>query len=162
MKLRKYFSIAAVLISFFALADTASAQRRVRLHETRGQVVNKAQVKAIIERVETRVDYFVKQFDKSLDRSRLDGSDREDQLNKRAKDLEHATDDMRKHFDVTDKWIDNRDEVRKCLNIASDIDKAMRNRRLGGVTETNWANVRFELNSLADVYNMPKVGAGAY
>lgn len=157
----KYFSIAAIIVSVFALSGTASGQR-MRPRETRGHVVNKAQVKAIINRVETRVDYFVKQFDKSLDRSRLNGSDREDQLNKRAKDLEHATDDMRKHFDVTDKWIDNRDEVRKCLNIATDINTAMVNRKLGGVTETNWANVRYELNTLADVYNLPRVGAAAY
>ena len=147
------------VIMLFGLAGEASAQRR---REVRGRGLTKAQVKAIVNRVETRVDHFVKQYDKSLDRSKLNGTSREDWLNKRADDLEHATDEMRKHFDVSDQWIDNKDEVRKCLNIASDINKSMNTHNFGAATEANWANVRFELNSLADVYNLPRVGASAY
>jgi len=119
-------------------------------------------VKLIINRVEDRVDNFVKNFDRSLDRSRLDGSSREDWLNKRARDLESATDELAREFNRRDAWAENRDEVRRCLNIASDIDRNMRNYRYGSGTEANWARVRFELNSLADVYNMAKVGAAAY
>lgn len=155
----------SIILSIFALAfvtlaasATANAQRR----EVRGLYLNKSQVKSIINRVETRVDYFVGQYDKALDRSRLDGSNREDWLNQRAKDLERATDDMRERFDRSDRWSDNKDEVRRCLNIATDIDRNMRKRKFGRNAETNWANVRFELNSLADVYNLPKVGSAAY
>lgn len=148
---------AALLL--FAAADTTNAQRR---REVRGRGMNKAQVKAIINRVENRVDNFKENFDKSLDRSRLNGTSREDWLNNRAKDLEKATDELRREFDRRDAWIENRDEVRKCLDIASDIDRNMRNYRYGAATENNWSRVRFELNSLADVYNMPKVGTMAY
>ena len=125
-------------------------------------MMTKAQVKAVIDRVENRVDNFVKNYDRSLDRSRLNDTNREDRLNNRARDLENATDELAREFDRRDTWAENRDEVRKCLNIASDIDRNMRNRRLGRETEQNWANVRFELNTLADIYNMPKVGAAAY
>ncbi len=147
-------AVAVVLVS----ADNASAQRR----ESRGRNLTKAQVNAIINRVETRVDNFVKNFDKALDRSRLDGSSREDWLNRRAKDLGKATDELRREFDRRDAWIENKDEVRKCLNIASDIDRNMRNYNFGPTTESNWARVRYELNTLADVYNLPRVGAGTY
>lgn len=160
--MKRSFKLIAGLAAFlilFAAADTANAQRR---REVRGRALNKAQVKAIINRVEDRVDNFVKNFDRSLDHSRLDGTPREDWLNKRAKDLESATDELAREFDRRDAWIENREEVRRCLNIASDIDRNMRNYRYGAVTEGNWARVRFELNSLADVYNMPKVGAPAY
>ncbi len=148
-----------VVVMLFAMADTASGQRR---REVRGRALNKAQVKLIINRVEDRVDNFVKNFDKSLDRSRLDGSSREDWLNKRAKDLESATDELSREFDRRDAWAENREEVRRCLNIATDIDRNMKNYRYGSATEGNWARVRFELNSLADAYNIPKVGAAAY
>ena len=149
----------AVVLMVFVMFDTANAQRR---REVRGRVLNKAQVKVIINRVEDRVDNFVKNFDRSLDHSKLNGSSREDWLNKRARDLESATDELSREFNRRDAWVENKDEVRRCLNIASDIDRNIRNYRYGAVTEGNWANVRFELNSLADVYNMPKVSSSTY
>ena len=150
---------ASLLLFIFAVADSANAQRR---REARGRGMTKAQVKAVIDRVEDRVDNFVKNYDKSLDRSRLNGSDREDWLNKRARDLESATDELSREFQRRDAWIENKDEVRQCLNIATDLDRNMRNYRLRAVTEGNWSRVRFELNTLADIYNLPKVGAKVY
>ena len=158
-KMIKVLTIAGILLTIFAMSDTANAQRR---REVRGRGMNKVQVKSIINRVEDRVDNFVKNFDRSLDRSRLNGTSREDWLNKRARDLESATDELAREFDRRDAWAENRDEVRRCLDIASDIDRNMRNYRYGSAAESNWARVRFELNSLADVYNMPKVGAATY
>jgi hypothetical protein len=151
---------AASILLVLMFADTGNAQRRYR--ESRGRGMNKAQVKAVINRVEDRVDNFVRNFDKSLDRSRLNGTSREDWLNNRARDLERATDELAREFDRRDAWIENKDETRRCLNIASDIDRNMRNYRYGGATEANWARVRFELNTLADIYNLPKVGSNAY
>jgi hypothetical protein len=161
--MKKYFvnmfvGLAAVLM-VLSLVSESSAQRR---RESRGKMRSKAEVKAVINRVEDRVDNFVKNYDKSLDRSRLNGSSREDWLMKRARDLEGATDELAREFDRNDAWIENKDEVRKCLNIASDIDRNMRNYRFGSAAESNWSRVRYELNTLADVYNLPKVGAGAY
>ena len=123
--------------------------------------ISKGDVDRIIRNVENRTDVFVKQFDNALDNSRLNGTRREDNLNQRARDLESATDELRREFDRRDRWDDNRDEVRKCLNIASDINVAMRNRRLNRATQNNWANVRSELNTLARVYDLPAIG-GAY
>ncbi len=157
--LKSLIGIAAVLMIFTMFDTTANAQRR---REVRGRGLTKAQVKVIVNRVEDRVDNFVKNYDSSLDRSRLDGSSREDWLNKRAKDLESATDELSREFDRRDAWAENREEVRRCLNIATDIDRNMRNYRFGSVTESNWGRVRFELNSLADVYNIPRVGAAVY
>ena len=146
------------VVTLFVVADTASAQRR----EVRGRNLSKAQVNAIVNRVENRVDNFVKNYDKALDRSKLNGSSREDWLNKRAKDLETATDELRREFDRRDAWAENKDEVRRCLNIATDIDRNIRNYKFGAAAEGNWNKVRFELNSLSDVYNLPRVGANAY
>lgn len=155
----KGLTAAAAVFVVLMMFDTANGQRR---REVRGRALTKAQVKVIINRVEDRVDNFKKNFDRSLDRSRLDGTTREDWLNKRAGDLESATDELAREFDRRDAWAENREEVRRCLNIASDIDRNIRNYRYGAATESNWAAVRFELNSLADVYNIPRVGAAAY
>lgn len=155
----KMFVGLAAVVMILTFADVSNAQRR---RESRGRGMTKAQVKAVINRVEDRVDNFVKNYDKSLDRSKLDGSSREDWLMKRARDLESATDELAREFDRRDAWIENKDEVRRCLNIASDIDRNMKNYRFGAATESNWARVRYELNTLADIYNLPKVGSSAY
>jgi Skp family chaperone for outer membrane proteins len=154
----KLFAIFTVLFSVAVLADSTFAQPR----RARGKVYTKAEVKQIIKRVETRLDNFVKQYDKSLDNSSLNGSNKEDWLNKRAKNLENATDELRREFDKRDLWIENKDEVRKCMNIATDIDKNMKNKRYGNTTEDNWRAVVYELNTLAKLYNVPQVGSSAY
>ena len=150
------FFFAAIFAVTVSTATEADAQRRNRPNR-----IAKAQVDRIIRNVEERTDRFVQQFDNSLDKSRLDGTRREDNLNQRARDLESATDELRREFDRRDRWDENRDEVRRCLNIATDINVAMRNRRLNRATENNWVNVRAELNALARVYGLPGIG-GAY
>lgn len=150
----------AAVLMILGLADVSFGQRNRR--EGRGQMKSKAQVKEIINRVEDRVDNFKSNYDKSLDRSRLNGSSREDWLMKRAKDLESATDELSREFDRRDSWSENKEEVRRCLNIATDIDRNMRNYNFGATTESNWAKVRYELNTLADVYRLAKVGSNVY
>jgi Na+/phosphate symporter len=148
----------SVTMAILIMTGATNAQRR----EARGKEYTKGQVDKVINRVENRVDNFVKNYDKALDKSRLDGTRREDVLLNRANDLERATDELRREFNRSDRWIENKDEVRRSLNIADDINKNIKNRRYDKKTESNWARVRYELNTLADIYNLPKVGSGAY
>ena len=160
--MKKYFVNlfvgAAAILMILSLAGESQAQRR----ESRNRLMSKAQVKTVINRVENRVDNFVDNYDRSLDRSRLNGSSREDWLMKRARDLEGATDEISREFQRSDRWLENKDEVRKTLNIATDIDRNMRRYKFGRVTESNWSRVRYELNTLADIYNLPKIGSRSY
>ncbi|MEO7505701.1 MAG: hypothetical protein ABIZ95_00575 [Pyrinomonadaceae bacterium] len=140
------------LVAILTLSSAVQAQRGY----------SKAEVDRLIKNAENRSDEFVGTFDRSLDRSRLNNSEREDQLNRRAQDLEKAFDDLRSRFDRTESYLDTRDEARKCLNIATDINVAMRNNRLGTRTENAWVILRNEMNTLARVYNLPLVGSRAY
>jgi histidinol dehydrogenase len=150
----KLLTVSAVCcVVLLAAADISFAQKR----NARGRSYTKAQVNQVINRVEERVDNFVRHYDKSLDRSRLNNTEREDWLMKRARDLESATDELRREFDRRDAWAENRDEVRRCLNIAEDINRNMRNQRYSADTEAIWARVRYELNTLAKIYNLPTV-----
>lgn len=157
-KFLKLFTGLAALIMVLVLADAGFAQRRAR-----GRNYTKAQVENIIGRVEERVDNFVGRIDNALDNNkRLDGTQREDNINDRARDLEKATDELRREFDRNDAWIENKDEVRQCLNIAGDINAVMKRRKFNRETEANWERVRYELNTLAKVYNLPNVGSNTY
>lgn len=159
---KQFFSVLTGMVVVFAILVLANSTNAQRTKEARGKRYTKAQVKKVIERVETRVDNFVENYDDALDNSGLDGTEREDWLMKRARDLENATDELEREFDRNDRWIENKAEVRKCLNIATDINRNMKNRRYNRKTEANWARVRYELNTLADIYNLPKVGSKAY
>lgn len=151
----KFLVVLVAIVGSIGLANgEANAQNR-RANYSR------AQIDRLIRNVEERVDRFVVQFDYALDNSRLNNTRREDNLNQRARDLEAATDELRREFDRNDSKRENSQEVRKCLNIASDINVAMRNRRLNAASERNWAVVRTELNALARAYNLPQIG-GAY
>ena len=101
--MKKYFVnmlvAAAAILMVLSFAGDANAQRR---RESRNRLMTKAQVKQVISRVEDRVDNFVKNNNKSLDKSKLDGSSREDWLNKRARDLESATDELSREFEKRD------------------------------------------------------------
>ena len=147
----------SALILVLLITDTGNAQRR----NARGKKYTKGQVSNVIKRVETRTDNFIDNFDEALDNSDLDGTEREDNLMKKARKLESATDELRREFDKSDTWIENRAEVRACLNHASDINRTMTNRRYGPKTEINWAKLRYELNTLAKIYNLPVVGSRA-
>jgi len=148
----------SAILMVLVLADTGSAQRR----KARGKTYTKGQVENVIKRVETRADNFVDNFDESLDNSNLDGSEREDDLMKRARKLENETDRLERDFDKNDRWIENKSQVRIVLNLATDLNVIVKRRKLGGKTEANWAKLRYELNTLAKIYNLPVVGSKKY
>lgn len=155
----KLFAGISVMLVVFILADAANAQRT---RKARGKTYTKAQVEQVIKRVEEKTDHFVKRFDEALDDSRLNNTEREDNLAHRSRQLENATDELRREFDRRDNWIENKDEVRKCLNIATDINKTIRARNYGRETETMWTRLVYELNTLAKIYKLPNVGSRSY
>jgi hypothetical protein len=136
-----------------ALATSGIAQRR----GPRGRVYTRAEVNELIKRAENRSDVFVKLFDSAMDKSALDGTKREDRLNERVKHLENALDELRKEFDRKESYIETKLEMRRVLNIASEINRVMHARRLGASVESEWALLRRELNVLASVYFLPSL-----
>lgn len=146
--------VMTVAIAFLMLALASIPAEAQYNRRARGRGYTKAQVEQIIRRLENQSDRFVRSFDRSLDNSRVDGTMREDNLNQRARDFENALDLLRQEFDRTDRYHETRAQVSGVLNVAEDINRAVRNRRLRGNTERLWARVRTELNTLASVYNL--------
>jgi hypothetical protein len=158
----------SLMFSFVLLSTvTVSAQyrdrddwrndRRENRRENRWGNTNRRAVENLIRRVEQRTDVFVRQFDRALDNSRADGTRREDRLNERARDLETATDELRREFNRGDSLQENRDEVERCIRIASQIDNAIRRGRIGSGVQNSWRNLRIELNALARVYGVRSI-----
>jgi len=153
--------ICAVFTTMFIvllLADTGNAQRR----RARGRIISQQQMEQLLENIEERNDYFTNQLNKSLDRSRLDGSRTEDNIAERARELENATDELRREFDHNDTRGENRPEAEKVLFAATAIDRLMKSRNFGGQTESTWVTLRNELNILAKLYALQAVGSRSY
>ena len=152
----KLFAGITAMFILFALVDTGNAQNR----RLRG--VSKQQIEQLLERIEERNDAFTDSFDDALDNSRLDRTRAEENFTDRSRDLENATDELRREFDHNDTRGETSENVRKVLNIASDINRIMNSRNFGGRTESTWATLRAELNALARIYGVPLVGARSY
>jgi len=116
----------------------------------------KADVERIIKRVEERSDEFRKVVDRSLDRSVLNGTNREDNINQQVKELENAIDTLRHDFDRANTWAETRSQVQRVINEADEVNAIVRRGRWkrGGPVKSEWALVRSDLNKLAAVYNL--------
>jgi len=153
----KLFAGLAAFIIIAALADTNYAQRKVRR-----TVYSQQQVEQLLERIEEQSDAFSNQINKSLDKSRLDGTMSEDNITARVSELESATDELRREYDHNDSRGENRPEARVILNTATEVNRIMNIRNFSRQAENSWVRLRMELNTLARIYGLPAVGAKSY
>lgn len=117
-------------------------------------VYTKTDVRDLVQRMERHSDDFRKHFEKSLDRSALDGTDREDRLRRWTQDLE----DMLDHFkdDYNHGRARNMEQrVNTLLAIAAGINRIMLYRTFDSGTERDWNLLRSDLNALAITYDLP-------
>ena len=106
-------------------------------------------VRETIRQLESDTDQFKSSLDSALDRSSLNGSRAEDEINDYVKKFEEATDRLR------DKAEDREyapNAAREVLSRGRAINNFMRSNRLGGRAESDWVRVRSNLNRLANSY----------
>jgi hypothetical protein len=111
------------------------------------------EVEAIIRRIENQSDTFRKSLDAALDRSRLDGTRREDDINSFVKEFYKETKRLHDNFD---NHRSTANDVRTVLDRAGQIDQFMRRNRLRNDREAQreWVKVRSHLDELAGVYSV--------
>jgi hypothetical protein len=109
------------------------------------------QVKKLMAQLKKDTERFRKSFDASLDRSRLNNTNREDDINKFLKNYEEATERLYERFK------DNKSvgaDVEAVLDGAAEIDRFMTRRLASERAERDWAAVRQDLRRLAEAYNV--------
>ena len=148
-KLSAMFVTAAALAALVASTGAADAKGR-----DRGREYAKVDVGRVIARVEDQSGAFRKAVDRQLDHSRLNGTRREDRINAEVKQYDRTVDALRSEFSHRDSWMETRGNVDRVLHQAADVNRIMHDENLGRGVENEWGNLRRELNSLADVYNL--------
>lgn len=114
--------------------------------------VNDRQVKTLLDRIESRSNIFRASVDRAIDRSRFDGTNRENNINGFVEDFEDLTDVLKSKFDARSSV---GADVSNVLVRAARIDDFMK-RNLRGETaaQRDWRNLRSDLNLLANYYNL--------
>ncbi|MGI8565883.1 MAG: hypothetical protein ACR2LZ_05290 [Pyrinomonadaceae bacterium] len=151
IRFRHLSAVLCVLAVLLIVAGDAAAQDRYR------KKYNKKQVDNIIRQLESSSNDFRRNFDRALDRSRIDGTEREDNFNSRVRRFEESLNTLRGEFNRRDDWWESRNNVQQMLEAARPVSVMMNNRRLGGNLESQWRRLRRNVNKLAGTFNLPLV-----
>jgi hypothetical protein len=108
-------------------------------------------VEKIIKRIEQQSDRFRSSVDDALDKSRFNGSNREDDINSFIKDFYSQTKHLRERFD---KHQSASADVESVLDRAARIDDFMSRNRLSSKAQDNWSTLKVNLDELASAYNV--------
>ncbi len=109
------------------------------------------EVEQTIHRIENESDKFRSSLDSALDKSRFNGSRREDDINAFVKDFYSETKRLHDHFDAHKS---TGADVQSVLDRAARIDDFMRRYRLTSKAQNDWSTLRTNLEELAKVYNV--------
>jgi osmotically-inducible protein OsmY len=116
-----------------------------------GQFRSSAQTQRLLGRLETNTNRFSRSADAALDRSRLDDTSLEDQVNALVDELEFATDRLKDR--AADNLVISLD-VNEVLRRGMRLDMFMQRHSLSAAAERDWRRVRNDLNQLARAYNV--------
>ena len=113
--------------------------------------ISDREVETIIRNMETQSDRFRRSLDQALDRSRLNNTSREDDINAHVKEFYEETRRLRDHFNGH-KSTSN--DVQSVLDRAARINRFMRRYPLSAQAQNDWSGVRANLDLLARTYNV--------
>jgi len=144
--LHRLFVVSLLFLCSAFLVTSAAAQEIGQPYR-----VNDKEVERIIRRIEQQSDRFRSSLDSALDKSRFNGSRREDDINSFIKSYYEQTKRLRDHFNHHNSATA---DVQAVLDSAARIDDFMQRNRLAAKAEDDWATLKHNLEELASVYNV--------
>lgn len=145
------FSIFAAAILALALPAAASAQwgrypdnRGYGRYDDRG-------LRDSVHRLDRLAKDFERDMDRALDRSRVNGSNREDQINNQVHQFRDAVGDLKSRVGNGRDLNRSANEARRVLQEANDVDRFAR-RGFDGRTASEWSQIQQELRYISNVY----------
>ncbi|MCP9493912.1 MAG: hypothetical protein MSG64_05570 [Pyrinomonadaceae bacterium MAG19_C2-C3] len=114
-------------------------------------------VKQVLRRIEERADEFDDSLEIALDSSRLDGSPAEDQVLTLVHNFEEETDELRDRANNRPGGGIVAADVEALMKRALEIEKFMDSNQLTPRANRDWAQVKVNLDELAQAYNVVPV-----
>jgi hypothetical protein len=152
--MRTHYAVSLLLLVAFVFCAESLANGQGR---ARGRYYTKSDVDRIIGRVEDNGDRLRKYVDSDIDRTRFNETRAEDRIWDRVKAFEEATDRLRHKFDKSDRWQETREEVVPVLREGREINRILSRLRISDRVQETWRRLRRELNTLAQVYDLPRL-----
>jgi hypothetical protein len=110
-----------------------------------GQYGNR-DMRSTVRSLKTKSDRFLREADRTLDRSRWDDTRREDNFMSVVRNFENAVDDLNNSRNQ------NSNEVQRVLNLGSQVDRQMARMRVSGQLTQLWNSIQNDLNVLGNAY----------
>ena len=150
---KSLFAVFAFSLLVLMLPSIASAQwggNNRRNDDNYGR--NNRNLNSTIRNLKNRSRDFERRIDRELDRSRINGSNREDRINEIAADFARAADDLEDRYDDRGDYNRSENEARRVLQLGSQLDRALGRGRLSGNVQSDWSRIRQDLRVLANAY----------
>ncbi len=145
------FSIFAAAILALALPAAASAQWG-RYPDSRGNGrYDDRGLRDSVHRLDRLAKDFERDMDRALDRSRANGTNREDRINDQVHQFRDAVGDLKSRVGNGRDLNRSANEARRVLQEADQIDRVAR-RGFDGRTVSQWSQIQQELRYISGVY----------
>ncbi len=118
----------------------------------RNQTYYGGNVRDAVRRVEDLSDDFNDRIEDALDRSRYDGTRREDRVTNVSSQFEETADQLSKRFGNGRNLNNTRDIARRLLEQGAQLDRFIASNRFDGRIESQWAQINQNLNIIANAY----------
>lgn len=153
-RFKSLVAVFAFALLVLSLPSIASAQYRDnrRNDDNYGNNRSNRNLNSTIKNLKNRSREFARRLDRELDRSRIDGSRREDRLNALASDFVSATDRLDREYDNKRDYNKSQDEARRVLQLGSQLDSAISRGRVNYNIKNDWNNIRQDLRTLSNAY----------
>src|SRR5688572_2519830 len=154
------FSIFAAAIIALCLPAAAAAQwgRDDRGRDDRGRDrdgygrYDERALRDSVHRLDRLSKDFEKNMDRALDRSRTNGSDREDRINDQVHQFRDAVGDLKSRIGNGRDLNRSADEARRVLQEGQQLDRVARPRWFDGRLSSDWSQIQRELRFISDAY----------
>jgi hypothetical protein len=107
-----------------------------------------------IHRLDRLAKDFQKDVDRVLDRSRADGTRREDDINREAREFRNAVGDLKSRFGNGRDLNRSQNEAQRVLDEGRQLDRMTRVRWFDSRLASEWSQIRRELNEIERAYGM--------
>lgn len=151
MNMVKSLFTAMTALSLLALITVIGYAQQVNRQSEPYYRLSDAQMRRLLNRIETRTDRFSANIPRALDNSRLDTTNREDRINDLVTNFEYATDQLTRKFNNKSLYDG---DVQDVLQRAARIDRVMGRNQFARVVETEWRSLRYDLDRLARAFDV--------
>ena len=147
------FSIFAAALLALSLPVAAAAQwgGQNRYPNNRGRYDDR-EVRDSVQRLDRLAKDFEKDMDRALDRSRANGSNREDRINDQVHQFRDAVGDLKSRVGNGRDLNRSADEARRVLQEGQQLDRVARPRWFDSRLSSEWSAIQRELRFIGDIY----------